>query len=106
MEKVIKNFPEQIYLQCGDCSCEEVIDYNEMAEVSWCEDRIDDDDVRYVRADLYISRKELMLKLAKMVHHTPRPKGDMGDLCEWERLRERERIRNCTIADIKKAIGE
>lgn len=50
------NTPKEIYLQvCGDChggdcrSCK-----FDSAEVSWCEDKIFEKDVKYIRSDLML----------------------------------------------------
>jgi hypothetical protein len=43
----MKNVPEQIYLQIGEeCDSE---DFNELHEVTWSADRINDNDILYVR---------------------------------------------------------
>jgi len=42
----MKNIPKEIYLQIGeDCDGD---DFNELAEVSWCQDKINNNDIRYV----------------------------------------------------------
>ena len=44
--------PERIYLQdCGEDDCEEP--FSAHHEVTWCEDRIHERDVAYMRADKY-----------------------------------------------------
>lgn len=49
MSEKIKNLPKQIYLQIGeDCDCR---DWNEIYpshEVSWCKDKINDNDIPYL----------------------------------------------------------
>jgi hypothetical protein len=46
-----KDAPEKIYLQvCDDSDCEEP--FCEHHDVTWCQDKIEDTDVPYVRADL------------------------------------------------------
>lgn len=43
----MKNIPEKIYLQIGDeCDSE---DFNELSEVSWCKDKIYDNDIEFVQ---------------------------------------------------------
>src|SRR6185312_7779555 len=45
----MKNIPEKIYLQIGDeCDGE---DFNELSEVSWCKDKIYDNDIEFERKD-------------------------------------------------------
>lgn len=48
------NAPDKIYLQtCGDCpgfECESC-QFQDLAEVSWCEDKIFDTDKEYIRKD-------------------------------------------------------
>ena len=40
------NIPEKIYLQIGDeCDSE---DFNELSEVSWCKDKIYENDIEFV----------------------------------------------------------
>lgn len=45
--------PERIYLQvCDDPDCGDTFAWHrQMGEVCWCEDRINDSDIEYVRAD-------------------------------------------------------
>lgn len=42
----IKNIPEKIYLQIGD-ECPDDADFNELSEVSWCKDKIYDNDIEF-----------------------------------------------------------
>jgi len=46
----MKNIPKKIYLQVGDLTPDEVaeIDFTDLAEVSWCIDRIYDSDIEFV----------------------------------------------------------
>lgn len=49
MEVKITEIPKRIYLNLGDLSRESgEIPFSELSEVTWCEDRIDDDDSEYV----------------------------------------------------------
>lgn len=43
---MMKNIPTKIYLQIGeaDLTCD---DFNELHEVSWCSERINDNDIEY-----------------------------------------------------------
>ena len=64
----MKNVPAKIYLQVGaDGECE---DYEDLEQVSWCENKIHDDDIEYVLAKLAVTEKspaldEELLKVAK-----------------------------------------
>ncbi len=50
----MKNEPEKIYLVVGaDGECE---DFEELVGVSWCENRINDDDLEYLSLN-FISRR-------------------------------------------------
>lgn len=44
----MKNAPKRVYLQVGDV--EPDVDFAELAEVTWCQDKIHDSDLCYVRA--------------------------------------------------------
>ena len=46
---MIKNAPKRIYLQVGDIPTDD-IDFKDLHEVSWCEDKINDNDLCYIRA--------------------------------------------------------
>jgi len=50
--------PNVIYLQIEDIECLED-SYSE--GVTWCEDRINDDDIKYVRSDIIEKRLEEIL---------------------------------------------
>lgn len=44
----MQNIPEKIYIQIGEeVDTDEDIDFNELAEVSWCSDKIYDNDLVY-----------------------------------------------------------
>lgn len=45
----MKNKPDKVFLQVGEY--EEPDDFNELAEVTWCRDRIDENDIEYVSAE-------------------------------------------------------
>lgn len=49
------NAPERIYLQyyCNGCDDKDCLN----AEPTWCQDKINDNDVEYVRADLVITEE-------------------------------------------------
>jgi hypothetical protein len=45
----MKNLPKKIYLQVDpENECDENTDFNSLAGVSWCEERINDSDIEYV----------------------------------------------------------
>jgi len=45
----IKNLPKKIYLQIGeDCECSNWNEIYPSHEVSWCEDKIEDNDIVYI----------------------------------------------------------
>ena len=43
----MKNAPKKIFLQIGE-DCPDDFDFNNLSEVSWCEDKIFDNDIEYV----------------------------------------------------------
>lgn len=47
----MNNAPEKIYLQIG-ADCDHNVDFNELVGVTWNKDRINKNDVEYMRADL------------------------------------------------------
>ena len=46
MSKPKKNIPKVIYLQIGE-DCEEK-DFSDLERITWCEDRINKNDIRYI----------------------------------------------------------
>lgn len=67
----MKNIPKKIYLQV-DSENEKPEDFKELREVTWCEDRINDSDIEYVKKDLEalaqfkrIIRNYLKMKIIK-----------------------------------------
>ena len=46
----MKNIPNKIYLQIGEKTPKDA-DFEELNEVTWCQDRINDNDIEYVRID-------------------------------------------------------
>ena len=46
MSKPEKNIPKVIYLQIGE-DCEEK-DFSDLEGITWCEDRINKNDIRYI----------------------------------------------------------
>ena len=62
----MKNIPERIYLQIGaetpkDCN------FEELDEVTWCQDRISEDDIEYIRKEKVI--KAFKETCALISHH-------------------------------------
>ncbi len=48
----MKNIPEKIYLNigCADITTDNTVDdFNELTEITWCADKINDDDIEYSR---------------------------------------------------------
>ena len=43
----MENVPKKIYLQIGD-DCPNDVDFNELVGVSWCIDRINDNDIEFI----------------------------------------------------------
>ena len=43
----MENVPNKIYLQIGD-DCPNDVDFNELVGVSWCSDRINDNDIEFI----------------------------------------------------------
>lgn len=43
----MKNIPKKIYLQISDDADMTCDDFNELSEVSWCDERINDNDIEY-----------------------------------------------------------
>ena len=49
----MKNLPDKIYLQIGeDINIDSNTDFNTLKEVTWCKDKINNNDIVYIRADL------------------------------------------------------
>ena len=49
--------PERIYLQvCDELDCE--VPFSDHVEVSWCQDKINDSDIEYIRADTAPPQRE------------------------------------------------
>jgi len=49
MENTIENALNEIYLNIG--SDGEILDFYELAEVTWCADKVSKSDIKYIRAD-------------------------------------------------------
>lgn len=56
----IRTWPQRIWLQQ-----EEPAPFNEHSEVTWCQDKINQHDVEYVRVDLYNSLRAQLKRLAE-----------------------------------------
>lgn len=50
--------PEKIYLQIQEDVCGEDVAFESLGECTWCADRLFDNDVEYVRADLVQDLRE------------------------------------------------
>jgi hypothetical protein len=68
----MKNIPNKIYLQVGDEDDLENVDFNELADVSWCQDQIFDTDLVYYHRK-NINWKQLREKYFKECTHNPMP---------------------------------
>ena len=58
----MKNIPERIYLQI-DADGETPENFNELHGVSWCSDKINDNDIEYVLASSARAKEKDILKL-------------------------------------------
>lgn len=54
----MRNIPNKIYLQIGE-DAELAVDYREFSrdDITWCEDRINDNDIEYVRSDMNVEEE-------------------------------------------------
>ena len=48
----MKHIPNKIYLNVG-CDAREVKDFSELSEVTWCADKINDNDIEYQRKPIW-----------------------------------------------------
>lgn len=58
----MKNIPNKIYLNLGTISeteCNDTEDFHELSEVTWCEDKVDEFDIEYVRSKWIDASEEL-----------------------------------------------
>lgn len=53
----MKHIPNKIYLNIG-CDPKEVKDFNELSEVTWCADKINDSDIEYYRKPIWHDLRE------------------------------------------------
>ena len=53
----MKHIPNKIYLNIG-CDPKEVKDFNELSEVTWCADKINDSDIEYQRKPIWHDLRE------------------------------------------------
>jgi len=47
----MKNIPKKIYLQIGDCDCEDWNDVYPLNGITWCIDKISDNDIEFIRKE-------------------------------------------------------
>jgi hypothetical protein len=67
-----KNLPNKIYLNVGDIyTFEEEVDFKELDEVTWCEDKIDDNDIEY-----FLQPVENLTDLENL-------QNDLTDFADW-----------------------
>ena len=67
----IPTAPEKIWLNIGDTDLAEIKEnnwqWNELSEITWCQDKIDQCDIPYIRADLaYTAPPNLEAKIAEL----------------------------------------
>jgi hypothetical protein len=77
----MKNQPKNIYLVVGaDGECE---DFEELVGVSWCEDRINDDDLEYISVSFIPHRiKELIATKEKIKNNPMASKAEYKAICK------------------------
>lgn len=56
----MKNIPNKIYLQFAG--------KESVTSATWCEDKIDDSDVEYVKSDLYNEMLKVLIEINKLAH--------------------------------------
>lgn len=47
----MKNIPDKIYLILGDIDLNDIDEFKELSEVTWCEDKVFDSDIEYKREE-------------------------------------------------------
>ena len=61
--KIVKNIPKNIYLQIGEeFEMDDVEDFNNIQnnfEITWCRDKINDNDIEYIHKDELLSEEEI-----------------------------------------------
>lgn len=60
----MKNVPKIIYLQTN---CDEVVDFNDLIEATWCSESIYKSDLKFVSVDFLSSRLEETVKELKAI---------------------------------------
>lgn len=73
----MKNIPKKIFLQVHGDTIDDNIDFNELIGVTWCKDRINDDDLEYV----YKPKKRVKKHDDEKCKIFTLPNGDHGILC-------------------------
>ena len=63
----MKNIPEAIYLQIGDIGDEVIndIDFHDLDEVTWSEDKISDNSIKFIRLDSIAGQLETLRIISK-----------------------------------------
>lgn len=82
-EKIVegmKNFPERIYLQIGE-DCPEDADFNELVGVTHSTNRINDNDIEYVRAE---GKPEQSDGVEMPEHILEKAKKYIGNTYKWD----------------------
>lgn len=79
-----KTWPKRIYLQHGDSP--EVPPFDDVSAthdgVTWCQQKIEDFDVEYVRADIAIELFAALQAMVKQFNKTPSTLKDSGARCQ------------------------
>lgn len=65
-KSTMKNLPDKIYLNLGD-ECPYNADFRNLSEVTWSENKVNDNDVEYVRKSEWISVNERLPEERKVV---------------------------------------
>lgn len=58
MKTKIKNLPKKIYLQIGDIDANNGVDFDELTGVTWCADKINDNDIEYQLVEKIIKKEK------------------------------------------------
>lgn len=74
------NIPDRIFLQIGE-DCPSDADFNELGEVSWCDDRINENDLEYklVKKGRYYDKKEV-----SKIFDEPTPE-QLNEIADYEK---------------------
>lgn len=68
----VTNVPARIYLNLGDLYEMGEIPFQQLTDVTWCEDKIDDTDIEYVRADASAQSEGLRKDAWQLIETAPK----------------------------------